>query len=180
MQPVEAEGNGDEDTEERQPPGGDRGEDEGGEAEEAGEPIRCLPCPGNPSAAERSLHEITHWPYRPWCEWCVRGRAVGPNSRKVPDDKKVNVVPKAHLDYAYLQDEVIEDSDEFAETGTVGQSMTIMVMLETLCGSVWAYATSGKGYAADPWLTKRIHSDLMTVGMGLIRIIIKTDTEPAI
>ena len=139
-----------------------------------------MPAMGSPSAAERLQHEITHWPYRPWCEWCVRGRAVGPNSRKVPDDKKVTAVPKAHLDYAYLQDEVIEDGDEFEETGAVGQSMTLMVMLETLCGSVWAYATNGKGYAADPWLTKRIHSDLVTVGMGTIRIVVKTDTEPAI
>ena len=60
VQPVDAEGDGDEDTGGRQPPGDDQGEDGGGEAEEAGEPVRCLPCPGNPSAAERELHEITH------------------------------------------------------------------------------------------------------------------------
>ena len=45
-------------------------------------------------------------------------------------------VPKAHLDYAYLQDEIIEEEDEFTSGGAVRTSMTILVMLETLCESV--------------------------------------------
>ena len=134
VQPVD----GDEGNEDR---GGDDGQEE---VEEAGDPVRCLPCPGGPSAAERLLHEVTHWPYRPWCEACVRGRAVGPNSKKVPDDKKQTMIPKAHLDYAFLQDEIIEDDKVGDESEVVGFSMTIMIMLETLCGSVWAYATLGK------------------------------------
>ena len=54
-----------------------QGEDDQHDDEEAGETLRCLPCPGSPSLADRAAHEIAHWPYRPWCEWCVRGRAVG-------------------------------------------------------------------------------------------------------
>ena len=157
-----------------------QGEDEQPGEEEAGEPVRRLPCPGSPSAAERLDHEISHWPYRPWCEACVRGRAVGPNSKRIPEASRESIVPKAHLDYAYLQDEVIEDDDEFVESGQVGMSMTILIMTETLCDSVWAYVTSAKGFASDAWLPKKLHNDLTTVGMGLTRIIVKTDTEPAI
>ena len=148
--------------------------------EEDGEPLRCPPCPGAPTAAERSAHEIAHWPYRQWCEWCVRGRAVGPNSKKIPAANRETLIPKAHLDYAFLQDEVIEDNGEFGESASVSTSMTMLVMVETMCDSVWTYATNAKGYASDPWLPKKLQSDLTTVGMGLVRIVVKTDTEPAI
>ena len=179
MQPVDGEGvqdgaEVDRDDEVRGGHGDQQGE------VEAGEPPRCLPCPGNPTSAERLLHEITHWPYRPWCESCVRGRAVGPNSKKVPEKFREAVVPKAHLDYAFLQDEVIENDDEFDETGVARISMTFLVMVETLCESVWAYATNAKGFASDPWLPKKIHNDLVTVGLGVTRIVMKTDNEPAI
>ena len=63
-------------------------------------------------------HEATHWPYRPWCEWCVRGRAVGPNSKTVPAGYWETAIPKAHLDYALLQDEVEKDDVEFDERGS--------------------------------------------------------------
>ena len=75
---------------------------------------RCLPHPGAPSAAERLAHELVHWPYRPWCEWRVCGRAVGPNSMKVPAANRESSVPRALQDYAYLQDEVIEDDGELS------------------------------------------------------------------
>ena len=96
----------------------------------------------------------------------MRGRAVGPNARSVPADRKIALIPKAHMDYAFLQDEVIEDASEMGQEEAVKKSMTILVMVETLCGSVWSYATTGKGYASDQWLPRKIHSDLTTAGIG--------------
>ena len=87
---------------------GEVGDDDQHAEVEAGGVPRCAPCPGNPSKAERLAHETTHWPYRPWCEWCVRGRAVGPNSKSLTPEHKVAFVPKAHLDYAFLNDEVLD------------------------------------------------------------------------
>ena len=46
------------------------------ESEEA-EPLRIAPSPKQPSAADVELHRITHWPYRSWCEECVKGRGLG-------------------------------------------------------------------------------------------------------
>ena len=53
---------------------GDDARDDGDQQDgvEAGELRKCLLCPGNLAPAERLTHEITHWPYQPWCESCVR------------------------------------------------------------------------------------------------------------
>ena len=89
-------------------------------------------------------------------------------------------VPKAHLDYAFLNDEVLEVNEGNGQEEGVAMTMTMMVMVETLCDSVWSYATNGKGHASDPWLAKKIQQDLATVGVGATRIVIKSDTEAAI
>ena len=65
--------------------------------EEAGEALQCPPCPGSPLDVERLAHELVHWLYRPWCEWCVRGRAAGPNAKKVPAAHRESKAPKALL-----------------------------------------------------------------------------------
>ena len=95
------------------------GEQDQAEESAEGDNPRCLPCPWNPTKEERLAHELTHWPYRPWCEWCVRGRAVGPNARSIPADKKTALIPKTHMDYAFLQDEVIEDKSEMGKEEAV-------------------------------------------------------------
>ena len=33
--------------------------------------------PGMPTPKERAEHEWNHWPFRQWCEPCVKGRAIG-------------------------------------------------------------------------------------------------------
>ena len=45
---------------------------------------QSLPVPDSPSAEEVRVHELTHTPYQSWCEFCVAGRARGPNHRRVP------------------------------------------------------------------------------------------------
>ena len=108
---------------------------------------KFLPCPGNPTQSERLAYEINHWVYRPWCEACVRGRAVGPNSEEVPGKYRETVVCKVHMDYAFLKDELIENDSEFDEIGIVNVRLTSRVMVETLCESMWACATNAKGFA---------------------------------
>ena len=43
--------------------------------QEEAESQRALRDPGSPSKADREEHDLTHLPYRPWCDACVRGRA---------------------------------------------------------------------------------------------------------
>eukprot|EP00971_Amphidinium_carterae_P249390 4950400-Amphidinium_carterae.2 len=42
---------------------------------EAAQPI-TVPAPQEPSAAERELHNLTHMPFRSWCEICVKSRSI--------------------------------------------------------------------------------------------------------
>ena len=73
----------------------DRQEDTKDETEESQE-VRCEPFggheegqaqkvardPGTPAQAEREEHEVTHWPYRAWCDHCVNGRGKDAQKRK--------------------------------------------------------------------------------------------------
>ena len=58
--------------------------------------------------------------------------------------------------------------------------MTILVMLETICRSVWAYALDGKGSKTVDWAAEHIVDDLATVGLSEERIITKPDQENSI
>ena len=39
-------------------------------------PVRVTRNPADPTPEERSRHDLTHLPYRPWCPICVEARAV--------------------------------------------------------------------------------------------------------
>ena len=58
-------------------------------------------------------------------------------------------------------------------------SMTVMVMVETMCHSVWAYVVESKG-SGEEWMIDQMLEDMQTVGLANERIIIKTDQENAI
>ena len=46
------------------------------EAEEESQPVNPLPSPDMPTQSERDEHDISHYPYRCWCEHCVEGRGI--------------------------------------------------------------------------------------------------------
>ena len=52
--------------------------------------------------------------------------------------------------------------------------MTVLVMLETLCHSVWGYVVESKG-ASGEWVVEQIAEDLETIGLSGERIIVKAD-----
>ena len=64
------------------------GEDEGRSEEgEEGRAPRTIPAPVYVTKAERQEHELTHTPYRSWCDHCVRCRGrklnIGRRERKI-------------------------------------------------------------------------------------------------
>ena len=58
--------------------------------------------------------------------------------------------------------------------------MTILVMLETTCRSIWAYALDGKGSQTVDWAAEQIVDDLATVGLSEERITTEADQENSI
>ena len=84
------------------------------------------------------------------------------------------------MDYGFLHEEETAKEGEHGTEVEAKVSMTVMVMLETMCESVWAYALDGKGAASVEWLAQQVVDDIETVGLSKERIITKTDQEPSI
>ena len=64
-----------------------------------------------------------------------------------------------------------EESEE-----TSRSSLTVLVMQQSECRSVWAYVVEHKG-STEAWAVDQICKDLDTVGLRNDRIIIKSDQE---
>ena len=137
--------------------------------------------PGQPTKAEKEAHEVTHFPFRPWCRACVLGRAKDAPSRKVKGLFAETVLPRVRMDYAFLTEDVkkTEGEEGEGETQKSGESVTIAVMQESLCKSIWAYAVTSKG-ASEQWMVEQVLEDLETIGLKNERIVLKSDQEPSI
>ena len=55
---------------------------------EGGNTAKIVRSPGTPSKIEREQHNMTHWPYRSWCEHCNKGRGVGQPHRSMKGEYK--------------------------------------------------------------------------------------------
>ena len=106
-----------EDQEESETREGRSGDDDGQAevnedgAEEESRPQRSIKDPGQPTAAEVEEHNLTHIPYRPWCEYCVRGKAKRRPSRRLCGAYSESTQARIRMDYAYLT-ESVEDATE--------------------------------------------------------------------
>ena len=56
--------------------------------------------PQLPTEEERSPHELTHQPYRAWCEICQRSKGRPAYHKRLPRDKESVI----QMDYDFLQD----------------------------------------------------------------------------
>ena len=125
------------------------------------------------------------------------GNAETRPSLKICGSYSENLALIVRLDYCFLT----ENSEEEVTGGTAAQapaeegneettsavaqeeseetsrsSFTVLVMQESECRSVWAYAVGHKGSTED-WATDQICEDLDTVGLRNDRIIVKSDQE---
>ena len=74
-----------------------------GDSGEAARVPRGLPEPTEPSAEERARHNLNHWPYKCWCEHCVRARR--PNSPHVySPSSSSRSIPVFVANYCFLRD----------------------------------------------------------------------------
>ena len=144
---------------------GDHQEDELCQESDPKNVAKHVKSPGNPSAAERAEHELTHWPFRSWCDACVKGRATGQQHRNMVGEYAESSVARVMMDYGFLHEEETVTEDEHGQAKEAKVSMTVLVMLETLCSSVWAYATEGKGAVSVDWVAQQVVEDLETVGL---------------
>ena len=148
----------------------------GGETEE----VKIIRDPGTPTPAQRAAHEATHYPFRSWCGPCVKGRATGQAHRSL-GEKATSTITRVGMDYGFIQEEqMVEKDEENGQKELVKFIMTILVMTETLCDSVWSYALEGKGAVSTDWIAPKMVEDMNTMGLKQERIITKSDQEPSI
>ena len=66
---------------------------------EEGERSRALTTPKAPTARDWEEHMVSHWPFRNWCEHCVRGKAKADHHKAV---KRKSEIPIVGTDYMWM------------------------------------------------------------------------------
>ena len=92
---------------------------------------RPLPVP---RPARRLEHELTHLPFRSWCEFCVKGRAKS-NAHLRNRDKESQKVPTISIDYMYM-----EEKDKESQRG-----MPILIVKDRKSKTIKAEVVPEKG-----------------------------------
>ena len=70
--------------------------------EGAAQPVPAPKAPDEPSPEERAQHELSHLPPQPWCEHCIKGRAVDTAHKQVSLELKA-VNPRVEVDYSFIK-----------------------------------------------------------------------------
>ena len=140
---------------------------------------RAAKAPRAPSAREVESHELTHCPPRTWCDHCVKGQSKDLPHTTIRGELAESSVVRVSMDYCFLSEEVVAKSTDHSESETAKTVLTVLVLVETLCRSIWAYACESKG-AGEQWLIDQIVDDIQTIGLSEERIIVKSDQENSI
>ena len=99
--------------------------------EEEAETQRALRDPGLPSKQERDEHALTHLPFRPWCDACIKGRAKDKMSLRFSEVYAGGGVPRVRMDYCYITEKTDDGTDQ---DPNAGDSVTVLVMQESKIG----------------------------------------------
>ena len=137
---------------------------------EPGEPEaqrpKAVPIPKAPSKQEREEHEVTHLPYRAWCEFCTRSRARESPHYKASAETKAKRhggIPVVEADYAFVHD-----------AGDKHNKITLITMVDCNSGAVLTTVATKKG--TDPFVERSILKSLENWGRTG-DLVIQTDKE---
>ena len=126
--------------------------------------VKRLGDPRKPTEAEVREHELTHIPYRNWCDVCVRCKGKDLDHRRSVDEDRG--VSEYAFDYCF-------PGDEF------GFKLVVLVGHEKVTGMHFATAVPTKGSIGRFAVDKTV--DFMAeLGDSTGRVLVKTDQEPAI
>ena len=115
-----------------------------------------------PSKAEREMHELTHVPFRSWCEHCVRGRGEGVRheaGKEMPEQTEV------HMDFFFVGD---EDQNEKLAVLAARERTTRMTM-----------STVAPSKGERQFLARGVQAFLREIGADTGDITLKSDQEQA-
>lgn len=134
------------------------------EHEEAGvrRPAKVL-SPQLPSKEEVDEHNLTHLPFRNWCQHCVRGTGCSADHRSRQRD---DGLPEIHMGYCFL--------------GTEGGSTeTVLVLRERPNRMTMSTIVPMKGASVE-WCVRRVLAFIKEIGLEGNDLVLKSDQEPAV
>ena len=91
-------------------------------------PARTLHAPTEPTPQQREIHNLTHLPYRTWCEICVKAKGKERPSKKSSDRQ-----PAVQVDYC------------FVTTGAGCPTVTVLTAVDIQTGYASFVVTPAKG-----------------------------------
>ena len=146
------------------------------------QPVRCTPIPWKPSQEEVEEHRLHHRPYKPWCEFCVRGKAQGQHHTESTHESTIAVVG---LDYFYLTAGGIKLRSELGvDDATVQRERlkgSLVKALLVRCHrtrAVFAFVVPSKGANEDGYVVQLVVKSVAWLGHA--RLILKADNENAL
>ena len=142
-----------------------------------------LPAPDLPSRREVEEHNLSHIPFRSWCNPCLRGRGRSAHWRRrcVGEGVDGRAVTTFCMDYMYLiEEDNAEERDGGARTARGGTTLgrPTIVGVDRKTGGVHAHQVKSTG-SGDPWI-KRIAADIEELGHGGRGVVLKANQEVAI
>ncbi len=135
---------------------------------------KVAPDPGLPTQSEIDDHSADHWPYRSWCEFCVKGRATGEPHMPGP----ISSIPIIAFDYLFITRGKILRRDELSKEDQANIKMKILVVKDTKGKAVFAHTVRQKGVDEEGYAVARITEDVQW--LGYTKLILKIDGERAI
>jgi hypothetical protein len=143
--------------------------------------LKVAPSPKQPSAADIELHRITHWPYRSWCEECVKGRGLG--EQRGTHVGRDHEIPIVGLDYFYMTEKGLEHRSDLAyandaEVKAARECGDIVLCIVIRCyasKNIFCHEVPCKGDDEDRFVVNLAVEDIGW--LGHTRVILKSDQE---
>ena len=143
--------------------------------EEEVQPRRVARDPGQPTKSEREEHNIDHWPFRQWCEDCVRARATGEQHRPGGAERKI---PLISFDYLYLTRGQLLRREELEGDEAEQTDLKVLVVKDSRTRAIFAHVVDKKGTDASGYAVTRLVEDIAWTGH--VKVVLKADNERAI
>ena len=133
---------------------------------------QALPTAAAPSQREKEEHFVSHYPFRSWCEHCIRGKAKA--MRHVRVDHSDETVPVISADYCFMNsvdDTVITDEVQ-------KKHAPVLVVHDRWSKTIYAHVLPYKGVSQGPVGSKCLLNDLKKLGYP--KMVMRYDPEPAL
>ena len=133
---------------------------------------QALPTAAAPTQREKEEHFVSHYPFRSWCEHCIRGKAKA--MRHVKVDHSDETVPVISADYCFMN-----SVDDTVITEEVQKKHApVLIVHDRWSKLTYAHVLPYKGVTQGPIGSKCLLNDLKKFGYP--KMVMRYDPEPAL